>query len=203
MCSASMAMSRRSLPDNRSSSAVNTRAPCPAVSCAPAATARTSRSTHVACARRRRFGSRTQVACCAIASTPTGSCAPGLPIKILQHPATGTSRINGVRQVAVTCLSEEGFTFFDVPCRRSGAPERVQMAGRDGRRNLQSRSRLTKALPHTFPSVVLSHTLSRPFVPPTPRLAIDSYWRAHPIRADRLARSLAKKPLIYRDRCRD
>jgi len=86
LCSASMAMSRRSLPDNRSSSAVNTRAPCPAASCAPAATARTSRSTHVACARRRRFVGRTQVACCAIASTPTGRCAPGLPTKILQHP---------------------------------------------------------------------------------------------------------------------
>jgi hypothetical protein len=60
-------------------------------------------------------------------------------------------------------------------------------------RNRQSRSRLTKALPHTFPSVVLSHALSRPFVPPTLRLAIDSYWRAHPIRADRLARSFAAR----------
>ena len=60
-------------------------------------------------------------------------------------------------------------------------------------RNRQSRSRLTKALPHTFPSVVLSHALSRPFVPPTLRLAINSYWRAHPIRADRLARSLAAR----------
>src|SRR6476619_2624989 len=35
--------------------------------------------------------------------------------------------------------------------------------------------------------------LGRPFVPPTPRLAIDSYWRAHPIRADRLARALAAR----------
>ena len=58
-------------------------------------------------------------------------------------------------------------------------------------RNRRSLTRLTKALPHTFPSVVLSHALRRPFTPPTPRLAIDSYWRAHPIRADRLARSLA------------
>jgi hypothetical protein len=38
---------------------------------------------------------------------------------------------------------------------------------------------------------ILSRALSRPFVPPTPRLAIDSYWSAHPIRADRLARALA------------
>jgi hypothetical protein len=58
-------------------------------------------------------------------------------------------------------------------------------------RNRQSLARLTKALPHIFPSAVLSHALSRPFVSPTPRLAIDSYWRAHPIRADHLARSLA------------
>ncbi len=50
-------------------------------------------------------------------------------------------------------------------------------------RNRQSSARLTKALPPIFPSAVLSRALNRPFVPPTPRLAIDSYWRAHPIRA--------------------
>ena len=60
-------------------------------------------------------------------------------------------------------------------------------------RNRQSLARLTKALPPIFPSAVLSRALSRPFVPPTPRLAIDSYWRAHPIRADRLARALAAR----------
>jgi hypothetical protein len=48
-------------------------------------------------------------------------------------------------------------------------------------------------LPRIFPSAVLSRALGRPFVPPTPRLAIDSYWRAHPIRADRLARALAAR----------
>jgi hypothetical protein len=60
-------------------------------------------------------------------------------------------------------------------------------------RNRQSVARLTKALPRIFPSIVLSRALSRSFVPPTPRLAIDSYWRAHPLRADRLARALAAK----------
>ncbi len=60
-------------------------------------------------------------------------------------------------------------------------------------RNRQSLARLTKALPPIFPSAVLSRALGCPFVPPTPRLAIDSYWRAHPIRADRLARGLAKR----------
>jgi hypothetical protein len=58
-------------------------------------------------------------------------------------------------------------------------------------RNRQSLARLNKALPGIFPSAVLSWALTRPFVPPTPRLAVDSYWRAHPIRADRLARALA------------
>ena len=60
-------------------------------------------------------------------------------------------------------------------------------------RNRQSVARLTKALPQIFPPFVLSRALGRSFVPPTPRLAIDSYWRAHPLRADRLARSLAAK----------
>ncbi len=60
-------------------------------------------------------------------------------------------------------------------------------------RNRQSVVRLRRALPDIFPSAVLSRALNRPFVPPTPRLAIDSYWRAHPLRADRLARALAAK----------
>jgi hypothetical protein len=60
-------------------------------------------------------------------------------------------------------------------------------------RNRQSLARLTKALPRIFPSAVLFRALGRPFVPPTPRLAIDGYWRAHPIRADRLARALAAR----------
>jgi len=59
-------------------------------------------------------------------------------------------------------------------------------------RNRQSVARLTRALPEIFPSAVLTRALARPFVPPTPRLAIDSYWRAHPLRADRLARALAR-----------
>src|ERR1700726_4676799 len=60
-------------------------------------------------------------------------------------------------------------------------------------RNHQSVARLQRALPQIFPPGVLRRALGRPFVPPTPRLAIDSYWRAHPLRADRLARALATK----------
>jgi hypothetical protein len=60
-------------------------------------------------------------------------------------------------------------------------------------RNRQSLLRLTKALPLVFPPAVLARALDRPFIPPTPRLAIESYWRAHPIRADRLSRALAAR----------
>lgn len=59
-------------------------------------------------------------------------------------------------------------------------------------RNARSRLRLEKSLPPIFPGAVLVHALARPFIPPAPRLAVDSYWRTHPLRADRLARALAK-----------
>jgi hypothetical protein len=60
-------------------------------------------------------------------------------------------------------------------------------------RNARSDVRLKKALPSVFPTPVLIHAYRRPLLPPTPRLAIDSYWRMHPIRADRLARALASR----------
>lgn len=50
-----------------------------------------------------------------------------------------------------------------------------------------------QALPAVFPPAVLVRALGRPFIPPTPRLAIESYWRAHPIRADRIVRALAAR----------
>jgi len=46
-------------------------------------------------------------------------------------------------------------------------------------------------LPEIFPAPVLIHALKRPFIPPTPRRAIEAYWRNHPVRADKLARALA------------
>ena len=58
-------------------------------------------------------------------------------------------------------------------------------------RNEQSLARLRRAMPAVFPAPVLAHALSRSLIPPTPRLAVESYWRSHPIRADRLARGLA------------
>ena len=60
-------------------------------------------------------------------------------------------------------------------------------------RNARSRARLAKALPPIFPAPVLVHAHARPLVPPLPRLAIESYWRTHPLRADRLARALARR----------
>ena len=69
---------------------------------------------------------------------------------------------------------------------RIGKPERAE-------RNRRSLARLTNALPVPFPSAVLARALVRPFVPPTPRLAIDLYWSAHPVRADRLAPALAAR----------
>ena len=57
--------------------------------------------------------------------------------------------------------------------------------------NRRALARLNKALPRVFPATVLNHALARRFIPPMPRLAIDSYWRNHPVRAERLARALA------------
>src|SRR6516162_1346737 len=59
--------------------------------------------------------------------------------------------------------------------------------------NESALARLTRALPDVFPPAILGRALARPFTPPTPRLAVDSYWRAHPLRADRLARALAAR----------
>jgi hypothetical protein len=69
------------------------------------------------------------------------------------------------------------------------------MAGSEWRneKNRRSLERLERALPQVFPKPVLLHALSRPLIPPLPRLAIDSYWRTHPVRADRLARALAAR----------
>jgi hypothetical protein len=59
--------------------------------------------------------------------------------------------------------------------------------------NKRALARLQKALPAGFPAPALIHAFARRWTPPMPRLAIDSYWRAHPLRADRLARALAAR----------
>lgn len=42
-----------------------------------------------------------------------------------------------------------------------------------------------------LPAPVLTYALGRRWIPRTARAAVDGYWRAHPLRADRLARALA------------
>lgn len=69
----------------------------------------------------------------------------------------------------------------------------MKMAETLALRNEQALLRLNKALPEFFPAPVLTHALSRRWTPPTPRLAVDSYWRSHPLRADRLSRALAAR----------
>jgi hypothetical protein len=72
----------------------------------------------------------------------------------------------------------------------AGKPPSATSLWREAR-NGGARARLEKSLPAVFPVSVLRHALSRPLVPPTPRLAVESYWRHHILRADRLARALA------------
>ncbi len=59
--------------------------------------------------------------------------------------------------------------------------------------NRRAKARLTSATIAIFPMPVLIHALNRRWTPPMPRLAVDGYWRAHAIRADRLARALAAR----------
>ena len=58
-------------------------------------------------------------------------------------------------------------------------------------KNRKARARLESRLSGLFPSCVLSHALRQPLIPPTPRRAVESYWRRRPLLADRLARALA------------
>ena len=130
---------------------MNTRAPCPAASCAPAATARTSRSTHVACARDADSAAELRLRA-AHASTPTGRCTPGLPTKILQHPCdwplAHQRRSAGRSHIP---RGEEGFT----PSRYHAVEAEARLnvskcQDEKAERNRRARTRLTKALPHIF-----------------------------------------------------
>jgi len=60
-------------------------------------------------------------------------------------------------------------------------------------RNDRSRARLARRLTDVFPPCVLAHAMRQPFTPPTQRLAVESYWRHHPLLADRLCRALASR----------
>lgn len=60
-------------------------------------------------------------------------------------------------------------------------------------RNAEAGARLLSSVPPVFPPEVLVHALACTWTPSLPRLAVESYWRAHPFRADRLARQLARR----------
>jgi hypothetical protein len=64
---------------------------------------------------------------------------------------------------------------------------------RFARRNEVALARLFAQLPPRFPNVVWSKAVSMRRVPDTLTEAIQVYWQAHPLRADRLARALAAK----------
>ena len=77
------------------------------------------------------------------------------------------------------------------PLRLAGTIRGMKMSETRELYNRRARKRLDRALPNIFPKPVLIHALSRRWTPTLPRLAVDAYWRAHAIRADRLARALA------------
>src|SRR5258707_11270694 len=67
----------------------------------------------------------------------------------------------------------------------------MKMSETQALHNKRSLARLNRATPEIFPAPVLIHARGLRWMPPMPRLAADSYWRAHVIRADRLSRALA------------
>ena len=85
----------------------------------------------------------------------------------------GSLRANG--SVHADPFGEQAFTFECDAGPIGGLMSKWQQQRAEV--NRRALARLRKALPDVFPSNVLSRALARPFVPPTPRLAIDSYWR--------------------------
>jgi hypothetical protein len=91
---------------------------------------------------------------------------------------------------AIIRQSDSIGNFYAAATMRAVGKRRTSMSDGNNRKAL---ARLDKALPEVFPAPALTHAMGRRFAPPRPRLAIDSYWRAHPVRADRLARAVAAK----------
>ena len=109
-----------------------------------------------------------------------------------ERRASGSSRSAGgavhaapMEKCFTSCWHHRG------PIRRAGSAHEDVRNTRAGRTQ-RALARLTRALPEIFPAPVLTYALNRRWTPPMPRLAVDGYWRAHPLRADRLARALAR-----------
>jgi hypothetical protein len=81
-------------------------------------------------------------------------------------------------------------SFLLAPKHRPVRP-RPTFAERRARENAAALERLLAAAPAPFPGGVWRHALDQKCIPDLPSRAMASYWRAHPLRADRLARSLA------------
>ena len=61
------------------------------------------------------------------------------------------------------------------------------------RKNERRIERLVTLTPKRFPQAVWRHALAASLVPDSPNRAVESYWLAHPVRADRLARAMARQ----------
>src|SRR6266567_8142088 len=123
-------------------------------------------------------------------------CGCGLKPNFASSPALSIIRAKPAIVFLRTVSNQMNYQprfYPSVPLCRTGGRRMSNWQAEQAERNRKSLARLSKALPAIFPPAVLERALSRPFIPPTPRLAIDSYWRAHPIRADRLARALAAR----------
>jgi hypothetical protein len=57
----------------------------------------------------------------------------------------------------------------------------------------RNRRALERLAAVALPAPVLLHARRLRFVPATPSRAVEAYWRAHPVRADRLARALSRR----------
>ena len=87
--------------------------------------------------------------------------------------------------------------FLCLPCSPIGtfALRRAFMSRSDrlAARNARVLDNLLARLPEPFPNAVWRHALGLRRIPATPGRAVEAYWRAHPLRADRLARALARR----------
>ena len=79
------------------------------------------------------------------------------------------------------------------PLRLAGTIPGMKMSETRALYNRRALKRLNRALPAIFPKPVLTHAFNLRWLPTMPRLAVDAYWRAHVIRADRMSRALAAK----------
>jgi len=59
--------------------------------------------------------------------------------------------------------------------------------------NTKARATIEASRPELLPRAILTHALASLWIPRTHRAVVDAYWRAHPIRAERLCRRLASR----------